>query len=162
MRASAQLSDAPIADEKRLERADPRHRLDRAILAQQRSHAPAVDAEDGPIRLLADVGARVRARGPTAARCRAKNAFASAASPSSIAAGCMPASTRTARARASGKRWCWMSPRARSTWRTVRHVQAVVGELQVVARGARAGRPAHRHARRTRAARRASACPAAA
>ena len=60
--------DAPVADEKRLESADPGHRLDRAVLAQQRSHAAAVDAEDGPVRLLADVGARIRAASATARR----------------------------------------------------------------------------------------------
>ena len=77
MRASAQLASPPVDDEKRLERADARHRLDHAVLAQQRSDASAVDAEHGPVRLLADVGARVAARGATAWRAAAKNAFAS-------------------------------------------------------------------------------------
>jgi len=55
------IRDPPVADEKRLESAHPGHRLDHAVFAQQRSHAAAVDAEDGPVRLLADVGTRVRA-----------------------------------------------------------------------------------------------------
>ena len=93
MRASAQLATRPSTDEKRLERADARHRLDRAILAQQRSDASAVDAEDGPVRLLADVGARVRARAATAWRCAVKNAFASRRPRRArSAAGCVPAS----------------------------------------------------------------------
>ena len=53
--------DATVADEKRFERADPWHRLDHAVLAQQRSDRSAVDAEDGPVRLLSDIGARIRA-----------------------------------------------------------------------------------------------------
>ncbi len=53
--------DLPVAEQKRFESADARDRLDRSILAQERSHAAAVDAEHGPVRLLADVGARIGA-----------------------------------------------------------------------------------------------------
>jgi hypothetical protein len=51
-----------------------------------------------------------------------KNAFASAASPSSTAATAFRHRPHRARLRI-GKKWCCVSPRARSTWRTVRQVE---------------------------------------
>ena len=61
--------DAAVDDQERLEGADPGHRLDRAVLAHQRGDARAVDAEDGPVGLLADIGARVAAARRPARRC---------------------------------------------------------------------------------------------
>ena len=70
MRTSAQLSTLAVDDQEGLERADARHGLERAVFAEQRRGATAVDAEHRPVRLLAEIGARVRGRAETPWRAR--------------------------------------------------------------------------------------------